>query len=133
MVPGRPGRRPEERRREAASSARNSWSTGDENPVTVAQGFCPHRGVALRLGQVRDGALECPYHGWLFERAAGGVRAFPGSRRAGAGRARRYVASPGTAGGSAGRPRRAPKRCPRISPMSSVIGWITTSPRRCSP
>jgi phenylpropionate dioxygenase-like ring-hydroxylating dioxygenase large terminal subunit len=28
---------------------------------------CPHRGVALSLGQVtEDGCLECPYHGWHF-------------------------------------------------------------------
>jgi phenylpropionate dioxygenase-like ring-hydroxylating dioxygenase large terminal subunit len=26
---------------------------------------CPHRGVALSLGKVRDdGCLECPFHGW---------------------------------------------------------------------
>jgi phenylpropionate dioxygenase-like ring-hydroxylating dioxygenase large terminal subunit len=35
--------------------------------TTVAQGRCPHRGMALWLGQLRDGCLECPYHGWLFE------------------------------------------------------------------
>jgi phenylpropionate dioxygenase-like ring-hydroxylating dioxygenase large terminal subunit len=27
---------------------------------------CPHRGARLSLGQVRDGQLECPYHGWRF-------------------------------------------------------------------
>ncbi|HSI59019.1 MAG TPA: aromatic ring-hydroxylating dioxygenase subunit alpha [Ideonella sp.] len=31
---------------------------------------CPHRGARLSMGQVRDGRLECPYHGWRFE--AGG-------------------------------------------------------------
>ncbi len=31
---------------------------------------CPHRGAALSLGCVRDGQLECPYHGWRF--ASGG-------------------------------------------------------------
>jgi phenylpropionate dioxygenase-like ring-hydroxylating dioxygenase large terminal subunit len=31
---------------------------------------CPHRGAALSLGCVRDGRLECPYHGWQF--ASGG-------------------------------------------------------------
>ena len=30
---------------------------------------CPHRGVALSLGQVTpDGCLECPFHGWQFDR-----------------------------------------------------------------
>lgn len=28
---------------------------------------CPHRGVALSLGRVRDGCLECPFHGWRFD------------------------------------------------------------------
>lgn len=29
---------------------------------------CPHRGVALSLGQVLDdGTLECPFHGWRFD------------------------------------------------------------------
>lgn len=29
---------------------------------------CPHRGVALSLGQVlEDGTLECPFHGWRFD------------------------------------------------------------------
>ncbi|MBD3550486.1 aromatic ring-hydroxylating dioxygenase subunit alpha [Streptomyces sp. JV180] len=50
---------------------------GDEGSVTVAQGFCPHRGVALRLGQLRDGALECPYHGWLFETGSGRCTRIP--------------------------------------------------------
>jgi len=28
---------------------------------------CPHRGVALSLGQVdREGRIECPFHGWRF-------------------------------------------------------------------
>jgi phenylpropionate dioxygenase-like ring-hydroxylating dioxygenase large terminal subunit len=28
---------------------------------------CPHRGVKLSLGDVVDGALECPFHGWRFD------------------------------------------------------------------
>lgn len=28
---------------------------------------CPHRGARLSLGCVRDGRLECPYHGWRFD------------------------------------------------------------------
>lgn len=27
---------------------------------------CPHRGVALSLGTVKDGCLTCPFHGWEF-------------------------------------------------------------------
>ena len=29
---------------------------------------CPHRGARLSLGRVAGGQLECPYHGWRFER-----------------------------------------------------------------
>lgn len=28
---------------------------------------CPHRGVALSLGRVRDGCIECPFHGWRLD------------------------------------------------------------------
>lgn len=28
---------------------------------------CPHRGVALSLGKVRDGCVECPFHGWRLD------------------------------------------------------------------
>jgi phenylpropionate dioxygenase-like ring-hydroxylating dioxygenase large terminal subunit len=28
---------------------------------------CPHRGARLSLGCVREGRLECPYHGWQFD------------------------------------------------------------------
>ena len=28
---------------------------------------CPHRGVALSLGRITDGTLECPFHGWRFD------------------------------------------------------------------
>lgn len=30
---------------------------------------CPHRGVALSLGKVREGIIECPFHGWQFDSA----------------------------------------------------------------
>jgi phenylpropionate dioxygenase-like ring-hydroxylating dioxygenase large terminal subunit len=28
---------------------------------------CPHRGVALSLGEVKDGCIRCPFHGWSFD------------------------------------------------------------------
>ena len=28
---------------------------------------CPHRGVALSLGRVAGGEIECPFHGWRFD------------------------------------------------------------------
>jgi phthalate 4,5-dioxygenase len=27
---------------------------------------CPHRGTSLEYGDVEDGGIRCPYHGWLF-------------------------------------------------------------------
>ena len=38
---------------------------------------CPHRNVPLSCGQVKDGLLECCYHGWRFD-AVGSCRAVPG-------------------------------------------------------
>ena len=30
-------------------------------------GHCPHRGTSLEYGDIEDGGLRCPYHGWLFD------------------------------------------------------------------
>ena len=30
---------------------------------------CPHRNAPLSIGRVRDGLLECRYHGWRFDRS----------------------------------------------------------------
>lgn len=38
---------------------------------------CPHRGAALSAGRVREGTLECPYHGWRFD-GQGQCRHIPG-------------------------------------------------------
>jgi 5,5'-dehydrodivanillate O-demethylase oxygenase subunit len=27
---------------------------------------CPHRGTSLEYGDIEDGGIRCPYHGWLF-------------------------------------------------------------------
>jgi phenylpropionate dioxygenase-like ring-hydroxylating dioxygenase large terminal subunit len=29
--------------------------------------LCPHRGVPLSKGQILEGTVECPYHGWRFK------------------------------------------------------------------
>jgi len=39
---------------------------------------CPHRNMALSLGRVRDGQIECPYHGWRFD-VAGRCTLTPGA------------------------------------------------------
>lgn len=41
------------------------WRDGDGR-AHVAEAACPHRGADLALGRVRDGELECPYHGFRF-------------------------------------------------------------------
>ncbi|NOK16026.1 aromatic ring-hydroxylating oxygenase subunit alpha [Corallococcus carmarthensis] len=38
---------------------------------------CPHRNVPLSLGRVKDGQLECGYHGWRFD-TGGQCRLIPG-------------------------------------------------------
>ncbi len=41
----------------------------DEDGVAGAlHDRCPHRGVALSLGQMAEGAVACAYHGWRFGR-----------------------------------------------------------------
>lgn len=41
---------------------------GAEGPAALLD-RCPHRGVALSLGKVWDGCVECPFHGWRFDGA----------------------------------------------------------------
>jgi phenylpropionate dioxygenase-like ring-hydroxylating dioxygenase large terminal subunit len=49
---------------------------GGGRPAAVLD-RCPHRNVPLSLGRLRDGLLECRYHGWRFD-ATGACRAVPG-------------------------------------------------------
>lgn len=49
---------------------------GDGRAAAVVD-RCPHRNVPLSLGRLRDGLLECRYHGWRFDRA-GACTAIPG-------------------------------------------------------
>ncbi len=41
----------------------------DDNVICLYDS-CPHQGVPLSRGQVKNGNVECPYHGWQF--GAGG-------------------------------------------------------------
>lgn len=42
------------------------WRDQD-GPARVWRDRCPHRGMRLSYGFVRDGALRCIYHGWAYE------------------------------------------------------------------
>lgn len=37
-----------------------------ETDVAALLDRCPHRGVPLSLGKLREGTIACPYHGWRF-------------------------------------------------------------------
>lgn len=41
-----------------------------EGQVLVWMDLCIHRGAKLSLGQIKDGCLECPYHGWRYDASA---------------------------------------------------------------
>jgi phenylpropionate dioxygenase-like ring-hydroxylating dioxygenase large terminal subunit len=51
-----------------------------DGAVTALHDRCPHRNVPLSMGRVRDGQLECAYHGWRFD-ASGACVAVPGLMR----------------------------------------------------
>jgi len=48
---------------------------GPEGPVGMPA-YCPHRGAHLGQGRVRDGKIECPWHGFQFA-ASGQCLAMP--------------------------------------------------------
>lgn len=37
-----------------------------EGRAVALDARCPHKGVSLAEGRLRDGEVECPYHGWRF-------------------------------------------------------------------
>ena len=39
----------------------------DKGAVGLLGRHCPHRGTSLEYGDIEDGGLRCPYHGWLFD------------------------------------------------------------------
>ncbi len=38
----------------------------DRGEPFALRDLCPHRGVPLSAGKIREGTVECPYHGWRF-------------------------------------------------------------------
>lgn len=41
----------------------------DAGRVAIMLDRCPHRGAALSQGRVRDGVIECPFHGFRYDTA----------------------------------------------------------------
>lgn len=68
---------------------------------------CPHRNVPLSIGRVREGRLECAYHGWQFDRTG------------------EVVKVPGLVGEAASK-----SRCADRLPVREVDGfiWVGASP-----
>jgi len=42
------------------------WKSQDDGIIYCADDVCPHRSAALSEGRLRDGNIECLYHGWQF-------------------------------------------------------------------
>ncbi len=66
---------------------------GPDGKPGALEDRCPHRNAPLSAGRVRDGALECGYHGWRFA-PGGACLAVPGLADPPAGRAARATAVP---------------------------------------
>ncbi len=43
---------------------------GEDGKPVALQDRCPHRNFKLSEGYVKDGLLQCPYHGWVFNKDA---------------------------------------------------------------
>ena len=39
---------------------------GPKGQIGLIGASCPHRGTSLEYGEIEDGGIRCPYHGWLF-------------------------------------------------------------------
>jgi len=39
----------------------------DQGEVAAMRDICPHRGMPLSFGRMRDNCVECAYHGWQFD------------------------------------------------------------------
>ncbi len=40
---------------------------GMDGKIAVMRDACPHRGAALSEGRICEGAIQCPFHGFLFD------------------------------------------------------------------
>lgn len=51
-----------------------------EGGVFALNETCPHRGGPLHQGEIEDGVVRCPWHGWQFDLATGASPLNPRSR-----------------------------------------------------
>lgn len=49
----------------------------DQGALKAIDDECPHRGGPLNLGEIEDGAVICPLHGWCFDLTTGRMRGSP--------------------------------------------------------
>ncbi|MBW4600527.1 MAG: Rieske (2Fe-2S) protein [Calothrix sp. FI2-JRJ7] len=40
---------------------------GEQNSIGALKNSCPHRGMRLSEGWIKDNRLVCPYHGWSYD------------------------------------------------------------------
>lgn len=45
-----------------------------DGSIACLSDICIHRGASLSAGRVVDGCVECPYHGWRFDRHGAAVK-----------------------------------------------------------
>lgn len=48
-----------------------------DGTVFAMRDICPHRAAPLSAGQMKDGTVECPYHGWRFGTDDGACKEIP--------------------------------------------------------
>ena len=48
-----------------------------DGTIFAMRDICPHRAAPLSAGQIKDGTVECPYHGWRFGTDDGACREIP--------------------------------------------------------
>lgn len=46
--------------------------------VYALSDVCPHRGAPMHAGEVEDGCIICPLHGWAFSLETGQMEGGPG-------------------------------------------------------
>lgn len=51
-----------------------------EGTFYAVENVCPHMASPLAPGEVRDGAVACPWHGWTFDLRTGAHTADPACR-----------------------------------------------------